>query len=116
MEINIEDMIKNASILLPKLGTRQELFPKLWQSLISYAQFGNRDFINAMIHYIRCKDPELAKGYLAEAKLHLSDCFCQLFLLCSLYEIDVHEIIKMGEERLKNHTFQEMLKQELREE
>jgi len=111
MEINLDEMMKHARILLPKVGKRQELFPKLWQSLISYAQFGNRDFINAMIHYVRCKDGELKRAYLAEAKLHISDCFCQLILLCTLYDINIEEVIKLGEERLKNHTFQEMLKE-----
>lgn len=104
-------MIKQARILLPKLGERQKLFEKLWQSLISYAQFGNRDFINAMVHYIRCGDEREKKAYLAEAKIHISDCFCQLILLCVLYDIDIEEVIKFGEERLKNHTYQEMLKE-----
>lgn len=111
VEINLDEMEKHASMLLPKVGIRQELFEKLWQSLISHAQFGNRDFINAMIHYVRCKDGDEKRGYLAEAKLHISDCFCQLILLCTLFKIDIDEVIKLGEERLKNHTWQEMLKE-----
>lgn len=109
VEIDLEEMHKCTKILLPKLEKRKGLFEKLWQSLISYAQFGNRDFINAMIHYIRCKEGKEKQAYLEEAKLHISDCFIQLFLLCSLYEIDIDEVIKLGEERLKNHTYQEML-------
>jgi len=111
MEVNLEEMMKYARMLLPKVGTRSELFPRLWQCLISYSQFGNRDFIHSMIHYERCKDGEEKKAYLAEAKLHISDCFCQLILLCSLFDIDIDEVIKLGEERLKNHTLQEMLKE-----
>jgi len=111
VEIDLEEMKKYARTLLPKLGERQKLFEKLWQCIISYAQFGNRDFINAMIHYVRCKDGREKRGYLAEAKLHISDCFCQLVLLCLLFDIDIDEVIKLGEERLKNHTLQEMLKE-----
>jgi len=111
VEINLEEMKKHARMLLPKIGIRQEIFDKLWQSLISYAQFGNRDFINSMIHYIRCKDGDEKKAYLAEAKGHMADCFCQMILLCTLFDIDIDEVIKFGEERLKNHTLQEMLKE-----
>lgn len=111
VKINLEKMKECARTLLPKLGERQKLFGRLWQCLISYAQFGNRDFINAMIHYIRCKEGKEKQAYLAEAKLHISDCFCQLILLCVLFDINIDEVIKLGEERLKNHTFQEMLKE-----
>ena len=111
VEIDLEEMCKDARILLPKLGERQKLFDELWQSLISYAQFGNRGFINSMMKYVRCKDEIEKKAYLIEAKAHIADCFCQLILLCTLYEIDINEIFKFGAERLKNHTYQEMLKE-----
>lgn len=111
VDINLEEMERNARALLPKLGKRGEMFSRLWQSLISYAQFGNRDFINAMIHYERCKDGDEKRAYLAEAKIHISDCFCQLILLCTLFNVDIDEVVKLGEERLKNHLYQEMLKE-----
>lgn len=115
MQIDIpkEEIEQVARALMPPPAKRQELFEKLWQSLIAYAQFGNRDCINAMLKYVRTKDtnPDLAKAYLAEAKGHLSDAFCQLFLLCAFYDIDAQEVINFGVERLKNHWRQEMLKE-----
>lgn len=92
---------------MPPPDKRGKFFEKVWQSLIAYAQFGNRDFINAMLKYVRTKDT----AYLAEAKIHISDAFTQLFLLCTFYEIDVNEVIELGIERLKNHWKQEMLKE-----
>jgi len=110
IEVNTEEMMKFARSLLPKLADRPELFHKIWQAVISYAQFGNRDFINNMIHYERAK-PDLKPAYLAEAKAHIADCFTQLILLCLLFGIDINEVIKFGEERLKNHAIQEMFKE-----
>ena len=107
IDIPIEEIKKVARALMPSLDKRDKLFERLWQSLIAYAQFGNRDFINAMLHYVRTKD----KAYLAEAKIHISDAFTQLFLLCIFYEIDVDEVLTLGVERLKNHWRQEMLKE-----
>jgi len=60
-----------------------------------------------MLAYVRTND----SAYLAEAKLHISDAFTQLFLLCVFYEIDIDEVMKLGVERLKNHWKQEMLKE-----
>jgi len=102
-----EEMERTARALMPPLSKRGALFEKIWQSLIAYAQFGNRDFINAMLKYVRTKD----RAYLVEAKLHISDAFTQLFLLCFFYEIDIDEIFELGIERLKNHWSQEMLKE-----
>lgn len=107
MEIPKEEIVKIARALMPSLNKRSQLFEKLWQSLIAHAQFGNRDFIKSMQAYVLTKDP----AYLAEAKLHISDAFCQLFLLCAFYEIDIQEIINLGVDRLKNHWQQEMLKE-----
>ncbi len=104
VEIPKEAIEQVARSLMPPLISRSKLFPYLWQSLISYAQFGNRDFINSMLKYVRTKD----KIYLTEAKLHVSDCFTQLFLLCIFYEIDINEVISLGVERLKNHWKQEV--------
>jgi hypothetical protein len=109
MQVDIpeEEIKRIARALMPPIGKRAKFFDVIWQSLISYAQFGNRDFINSMLHWIRTKDP----CYLAEAKGHLSDAFCQLFLLCIFYDIDINEVIKFGVERLKNHWSQEMFKE-----
>lgn len=109
MEITIpkEEIEKVARALMPPPDKRGKLFEVIWQSLIAYAQFGNRDFINAMLKYVRTKD----MAYLAEAKIHISDAFCQLFLLCAFYDIDTQEVINFGVERLKNHWKQEMLKE-----
>lgn len=104
IEIPKEELERVARALMPCLFERPKLFPLLWQSLIAYAQFGNRDFINTMLKYVRTKD----KLYLVEAKLHVSDCFTQLFLLCIAYEIDINEVISLGVERLKNHWKQEI--------
>jgi len=113
VEVPEEEIKKIARALMPPLEKRGRFFEVVWQSLIAYAQFGNRDFINNMIHWLRTKDknPDIAKAYLAEAKSHLSDAFCQLFLLCAFYDIDPNEVIKFGVERLKNHWKQEMLKE-----
>lgn len=107
VEIPKEEIVKVARALMPPPAKRQALFEKIWQSIIAYAQFGNRDFINAMGKYVRTKDT----AYLAEAKIHISDAFCQLFLLCAFYDIDTQEVINLGIERLKNHWQQEMLKE-----
>lgn len=109
MEVKVpkEEIERIARALMPPPAKRGKLFEKLWQSLIAYAQFGNRDFINGMLKYVRTKD----KAYLAEAKLHISDAFTQLFLLCIFYDIDINEVIELGFERLKNHWKQEMLKE-----
>ena len=107
IDIPIEEIERVARALMPPLDKWDKLFARLWQSLIAHAQFGNRDFINAMLHYVRTKD----KAYLAEAKIHISDAFTQLFLLCIFYEVDIDEVIKLGVERLKNHWRQEMLKE-----
>ena len=102
-----EEIVKVARALMPPPAKRQALFERLWQSLIAYAQFGNRDFINAMLKYVRTLDT----AYLVEAKIHISDAFCQLFLLCEFYGIDIDEMVKLDVERLKNHWKQEMLKE-----
>lgn len=107
VEIPKEEIEQVARALMPSLDKRSQLFEKIWQSLIAYAQFGNRDFIKAMQAYVRTKDP----AYLAEAKIHISDAFCQLFLLCAFYDIDIQEVINLGIEHLKNHWKQEMLKE-----
>jgi len=59
MEISIpEEEIKQvARALMPPPAKRQALFEKLWQSLIAYAQFGNRDFIKSMQAYVRRTQP-----------------------------------------------------------
>jgi hypothetical protein len=111
VEIPKEEIEKVARALMPPLDKRAKFFEKVWQSLIAYAQFGNRDFINAMIKYVRTSDQTDKLGYFAEAKIHISDAFCQLFLLCIFYDVDVNEVIKLGVERLKNHWQQEMLKE-----
>lgn len=107
VEIPKEEIEKVARALMPTMEKRGQFFEKIWQSCIAYAQFGNRDFINAMMKYVRTKD----KAYLAEAKIHISDAFCQLFLLCAFYDIDPQEVISFGIERLKNHWKQEMLRE-----
>jgi hypothetical protein len=107
VEIPKEEIEKVARALMPLPDKRSQLFERLWQSLIAYAQFGNRDFIKSMQAYVRTKDP----AYLVEAKLHISDAFCQLFLLCAFYDIDTQEVINLGIERLKNHWKQEILKE-----
>jgi len=107
VEIPKDEIERVARALMPPLDKRGKLFEKLWQSLIAFAQFGNRDFIKSMMAYVRTKD----NAYLVEAKLHISDAFTQLFLLCIFYEIDIDEVIKLGVERLKNHWKQEMLRE-----
>jgi len=94
-----DDIVAISRALMPPLGQRAGLFEKMWQSLIAYSQFDNRDFIKAMLRYVQTKD----RAYFVEAKAHIADCFCQMILLCAMYEFDVNEVIQLGYERMKVH-------------